>query len=221
MVNSKNIVVTNHRLEKDLTSVYEKITGVKSSDVRSAVEDRAKIKLGKLTRWFPGANRCTCRLNDKEVECSVLHSMFGSDAYSIYTPRGSLKATDDKSRYYIVPSDELYCALLEVESKDYARYLMIGFVDYDGNDCNITDEGKGEYVIHVGGSTIVVARNHIRVDCNQLIINGLSYMEAKGEIEELDVDGTFYSRDYVDEHYYSKDEVDKLLDDLKKELKGE
>lgn len=206
-MDSKNIVVTNHRLQKDLTDVYEAITGVSSSDIKTAVEDTVKIFIGKILKWYPGINRCQCRVDGKNVECNILHSMFNNDTYTSYTPNGDIKLSDDKSSYFIEPSDELYGALLEVKTTGTARYVLIGFLDYNLNNINITPGNPGELKIKVGGTCIVIARNHIRVDCNQLIINGSPYTETKEEIEELN----------FNENYYNKEEVNALIEKLKKE----
>lgn len=208
-MDSKNIVVTNHRLKKDLTDVYEAVTGVKCSDMKTAVEDKVKIKIGKIKKWYMGVNRCQCFLDGKNVECSIVHSMFCNDSYISYTPYGRVKF--DESDYYVEPVNDLYGALVELKSKNNAQYILVGFLDYNLNDINITPGNPGEYKIKNGSSVITIARNHIRLDCNQLIINGLPYTEAKGEIEDLN----FYTQSYIDENYYTKDEIEELLNKIK------
>lgn len=220
MTNSSNIAVTDFRLKQALSRATELATGIQNKDVDKAVKEQAKLKIGVLTEYYASLNQCKVKLlnENKTVECRVNHIIIGKEANLSYTPEGRKLLSSDESQYYIKPRNTLYCAVLEINSnKDVKDYFLVGYItngDYDA----VANPNPGELLLQVGENSVNISKSRISVNTHALYINGLPYTEAKGEIEKLD---NFYSQEYVDEHYYNKYEIDKLLDDLKKELKGE
>lgn len=212
---SKNITVTDARLMNALKKVEvanTNNTSGSSSSTKSKQHD-ITITTATLTRFYYEWDRAEVITNNdnKKILCYLTHPVTGS-VNIVFTPYGELKWDENYRKTYFEPVGELLCIILTIDDSSFilsyyqnpnAVYLptivdpaVLHLSSYDNHI-----QLGGNY----GGTTI---------DTRKLVFK--DYMEPSQRNKVYSADLT--EDNLTNKDYYTKEEVDELLKELKEEL---
>ena len=207
MVNSKNITDTDGRLFESMSSVFQKVYNQQKVDekILNTVQENM-LTTGKVTKCYPYLNKSEVRLDmtGKTVLCKN-SLLFGGDVLLLYTPSGDRTFCEKLREPCVVPRGTLSCIVANIHNDDDEYYLLGYYLRDDlvysnpatiGNFKVIATGAVSEYSIKFGVDGLKIVNN--------------------GEIETTNLDS--YDEEIPKMEYYSKADVDKLIDDLREEF---
>lgn len=201
-----NITVTDARLNKALMNRVEpqflpKVT----TQINQAIND-SKLQIGVITKFYPYIDRCEVEVNDELIICRILHRYVG-DLIDYYTPIGDEDYCDNLNEPCVIPRSQLECVVLDVNN-DNNEQVMVGYLN--------SDEIVGINPAEMGNLKLVA-----RTPTNQYWIkfgwNGLDLRLPDNPVTNT---GEFDS-EMEPIQYYTKAEVDAIVEELRKEIHGE
>lgn len=220
-MNSSNITVTDARVLENLSKVNNVLNNDKTTKVVKEEVDNAKLKTGVIEKYYIHLNKAEVKLDDsnKIVTCRILQS-FCNEFTIKYTPEGDFGYDEVSGTAYITPRSKMECVVLPTSksSKD-TDYFLIGYFNSDNTPDLITAPTMGniklsyvsatdEYLVQFGANGFNVITNHL----NQY--EGVE-SEYKKPIDDLATIET------LEKDYYTKEEVDELINNLRNELQGD
>ena len=211
MKTTDNITVTNGRLKKALDKQVSPIIMPKvSKQIIKAVND-SKLQIGTVTKFYPYLDKYEVKLNGQLVICSVLHRYAG-ELFDFYTPFGDEDYCPNLNEPCIIPRAELNCLVLDVQDGTDEQILM-GFVHLE-DIIGISPARNGFMKISSTGITneeYIEFGQGLRIHSRSApdVSTGDMFDEAK-EVNYANSNDT-----------YTKEEIDKMIEDLRNELTGE
>ena len=220
-MNSSNITVTDARVLENLSKVNNVLNNDKTTKVVKEEVDNAKLKTGVIEKYYIHLNKAEVKLDDsnKIVTCRILQS-FCNEFTIKYTPEGDFGYDEVSGTAYVIPRSKMECVVLPTSksSKD-TDYFLIGYFNSDNTLDLITAPTMGniklsyvsvtdEYLVQFGANGFNVITNHL----NQY--EGVE-SEYKKPIDDLATIET------LEKDYYTKEEVDELINNLRNELQGD
>ncbi|WP_299523239.1 hypothetical protein [uncultured Methanobrevibacter sp.] len=220
-MNSNDITVTDARVLNSFSKVNNLIfNGETEKQIKEAVNE-AKLKTGIVKKYYMDLNKVEVTLNDGggTVLCRVLQ-LLCAEFITKYTPEGSYDYDETIGAGYVIPRGEIECVVLPTsDNEKHADYFVIGYYSSKNTPDPVPAPTQGniklsyigavdEFLVQFGFNGFNVISNNI----NQYVGYNSNYTKP---IDEL------ASKQTLNKEYYTKTEVDKLLDDLKKELKEE
>lgn len=171
----KHIAVTHERLTAAISKGVEAAQNVNFHEVIKENMESVTVQTALIRKIHFGTNQAEIQLDNTESEIvnAYFNYPFLNDNMIITCiPEGDVVETDEES--YIVPN-ELYCNVIKYNSESTdLKYLIIGFCNVKGetiaNECF-----DGDLLLQVGSNRIIINEDEIQVNCNDLIINGLSF----------------------------------------------
>ncbi|WP_427831968.1 hypothetical protein [Methanobrevibacter intestini] len=218
---SGNLTVSDARLKKAFTDLQKNINdGSTERKIKKATED-VKLKTGIVTRYYMDLNKAQVKLDDsqKTVTCRVLQS-FCNELITKYTPEGDYDYDETNGAGYVIPRSRMECVVLPtMDNNRKTDYFLIGYFNSDDVPDPISAPSMGnvklsyvsavdEYLVQFGANGFNTISNHL----NQY--TGVD-SEYKKPIDDL------ASNETLKKDYYTREEVDKLLEDLKEQLTGD
>lgn len=204
---SNNITVTDGRLLRAWKTVNKATEENTISEKIKEAVDESKIKTGTVTCFFPWLDKCRVKLDDSDEYkiCKILHRCWGG-MVDFYTPQGEASLDEELKEPCVLPLEQSPCLIVDIDDKS-SEWLLLGYYNAYGSMFNKpADEGEWKlanigatdtFYLKFGNSKFEVATS-----------NGVSITEKTGtESNELE--------------YYTKSEVDELLDNLREELTKE
>lgn len=208
---SRNITVTDGRL----LDAWGKITEVTSKNHDNAVSkkieeasEEAKIKTGRLICFYPYLDKCKVVLKDETVICKVLHRL-GGGLIDFYTPIGERDFDEKLKEPCITPLEQSHCLVADIREEDSREMLLLGF--YQKEDLRVTPAESGHYKIMGIGVANEYGLDFSNEEFKVFTHDGASYEQGFHE----DTEST--SIDF-DRPYFTKEEVEDLLINLKQEI---
>ena len=213
-MDSKYITATEGRL----ASSFEKVVNqhIDNYNIPEKIQDavdNVKIRTGTVTKFYPYLDKFEVQLhhNKKRVLCKRLH-LFGGELLDLFTPNIDRWEYDDKLKErYGVPRGALYVPVLNIHDDDSNEHLMLGFYQNKeliglnparpGNLKLVTRGGVNQYWIKFGYDGL-----DLRLPSNMT--------KKVGEMDK-DMEEIFHPNS---NEVYTKEEVDALIVNLKKEL---
>ena len=208
MANSKHITDTPARLLQGVTSIVQDYYDKQDIEgkIDRTVEDNL-ITTGVITKYYPYLNKCEVRLdkNNEIVLCKLL-SLFGGDLLFLYTPSGDEAYDTTLNERCIIPRGDLNVLVTNINSDD-DEYIMLGY--YFPNELvGLNPSAQSQFkILAIGG----VNEYSIKFGLDGLKIT------TNGEIEQTIMDDD-EGEITTEKDYYSKSEVDELINNLREEL---
>ena len=206
-MNSNNITDTDSRLLSNLNKLNEDF--YRSQNIETQIENAKTESIlctGKILKFYPSLNKALVQLdyNNKKVLCKNLMLCSG-DILVLYTPTGDATYCDDLHEPCLIPRAKIDCIVAPVNSGD-SEYVMLGYYLHDE-------------LLHMNpsrqGNLKILAQGGINEYSLKFGIDGLSIV-SNGEISTSALDTV--GNEIEKTEYYSKAEVDALLDELREEL---
>lgn len=212
MKTSDNITVTDGRLNKALQNQVEPLILPKvTKQVNKAVND-SKFQIGTMTKFYPYLDKCEITLNNSEkIICNILHR-FGGEIVDYFTPFGDSDFCDNLKEPCIIPRAGPTCLVLDVND-DTNEQILVGY---------LSDELLGIDPAETGNIKISMTD----IDNEGFITfgyNGLNIRSKKSP--SVDIGEVFDEETKVDyansKDVYTKAEIDKIVEELRKEIHGD
>lgn len=221
-MNSNNVTVTDGRLKKSLKDNIEPIMLPKVERTITKEVNNSKIRTGVITKFYPYLDKAEVKLDNvnKKVLCKILHR-YGGDIIDFYTPLKYKQIFDEKLKEpAIIPKSKQHVCVISVHDSDSKEHLILGY--YQNEDIvgfNPAAPGNVKFMS-------LLETNQFWIKFG---IDGLDYrLPSSPKILAGDLDENMESINYSNaenvytkEEVYTKTEVDKMLEDLKKELMGD
>lgn len=196
MVNSGDITVTNHRLRKAMTSLNDDDFNAKSKKLSDDLKSELTLKIGKVLEICTDTEKATVQINNSSEKktCLIAHDIFSEGMNITGFPKG--KSEIRHKEHYIIPSDNLYGVIATVKDKKTTKNILLSYINH--NEWTNQDRvGAGEYKIQVGDNVISLTDKYIKINSENLFINGLPYTEAYKPLND----------------YYTKEDVEELINE--------
>lgn len=201
---SKDITVTDGRLAKAFKNMVEATSDNTTAIKLKSEVDKSKIHLGEMVMFYPYLDKAKVTLKDenKTIICKILHKCWG-DMLDFFTPQGDWSFDNSLKERCILPTAPIPCLIADINDNS-EEWLMLGYyADYDIVHNKPAD--KGEYKLTYIGATDEFYLKFGNGKFEVATTSGISITEKNvGESERVE--------------YYTKSEVDELLDKLKEEL---
>jgi len=218
-MNSSNVTVTDGRLKKSLKDNIEPIILPKVERTITKEVNNSKIRTGVITKFYPYLDKAEVKLDNvhKKVLCKILHR-FGGELLDLYTPNLDRKGFDKKLKEpFIVPRGAYHVLVAKIHDEDSTENLILGF--YQNEELvglNPASPGNFKIVTRGGTNQFWIKFGYDGLDL-RLPKNSTTNV---GEMDKYmsEVDYADSTNVYTKEEVYTKTEVDKMLEDLKKEL---
>lgn len=209
---SGNITVSDARLKRAIRGIQETTSTSKTQKMVEEAKEEVKLKKAKVTKFYINNDTVEAELNGETVECKLLQ-LFGPEFVLKYAPTGDYEWDAQKATGYIVPRSPVPCVVLPVSSET-DEYFVIGY--YNEYTTQVKPPALGnvklsyisavdEFLVQFGSEGFNTVTNHL----NQYTGYNDDYTKP---IDELPTKDTL-------KEYYTKAEVDKIIEDLRKELK--
>ena len=212
MKTTENITVTNGRLKKAITSQITPIIMPKvNKKIIKAVND-SKMQIGTITKCYPHIDRCEVEINNKFVLCRILHR-FGGDLIDFYTPDGDADFCDTLKEPCIIPRGSLECLVLDVNDNTDERILMGYLLSEELIGSNPASPGNLKLLSITGTNDYWVKFGIDGLDIRSTSTPVVNVGETDDGMQEIS--------NVNSEEYYTKSEVDELIQQAIKELKEE
>lgn len=215
---SSNITVTDARL----LDAFKKIETVNETRTIEGSESEKKIdneiRIGKLTRFFYEIQQAEVKINDKLIMCKLTSPVAGSVSF-YFTPFSELEFDSNLKKTYFRPYEEIKCVVVKIDT----TYYIISYFQDNVQLPTIVDGG----VLYLGGynNSIQFGGNSggIYFDTPKIVMKDWMNPEQRNKIHtENFTEENLTNEDYYDkEEVYTKEEVDELIKELKKELTGD
>ena len=212
MKTTDNITVTDGRLNRALSTRVEPIIMPKVTKKITQAVNQSKFQLGTMTKFYPYLDKCEVELNNELVICSILHR-FGGELIDFYTPLGEEDFCDNLNEPCIIPRNGLGCLVLDIDNGTDEK-IMCGFINLEeliginpaspGNIKLVTRGGNNQYWLKFGNDGLDIRT------INAPTTNIGDYDEDMSEVNYADSNET-----------YTKEEIDKIIEDLRKEIHGD
>lgn len=200
------ITVTDARLDRALINRVEpRIIPKVTKQINKAIND-SKLQIGTITKFYPHLDRCEVLLNDELIICRILHRYVG-DLIDYYTPIGEEDFCDVLNEPCVIPRSQLECVILDVDNGNNEQ-IMLGYLNSDeivginpaemGNLKLVSRTPTNQYWIKFGWNGL-----DLRLPDNPVTNTG----EMDSEMEPI--------------QYYTKAEIDTIVEELRKEIHGE
>lgn len=206
---SSNITATDGRLKQALEKNIKPIQNKAIFSIKNEIENN-KLHTGSMSKFYPYLNKAEVKLNksNKKVVCKILNKYSGG-ILDLYTPSGESSFCNTLKEPCIIPQGNLPCIVADIENDN--EKLLLGYY--------LVDELVGFSPAPSGNMKLlsIGATNEYHIKFG---VNGLDIQSAKkptinvGEFEDETTELNYASSDDV----YTREEVDKLLEDLKEEI---
>lgn len=209
---SDNVTVTQGRMKQ---AFDKSLGGIVKDTAKTIVKkeiENLKIRTGVLTKFYPYWDKAEIQLDNsnKKVLCKVLHR-FGGELTEYYTPAGDEIYDDERKEKCLIPRAELHCLVVNIHDEDSNEYLLLGF--YSNEELvGVNPASQGNLKIVTRGGT------------NQFWIkfgyDGLDLRLPDSATTNIGaIDDEMTESEYADSNnVYTKEEIDKMLQDLRDEL---
>lgn len=201
---SNNITVTDGRLLNAWKKVNDSTQETTiSKEIQDAVQE-SKIKTGTITCYFPWLDKCRVKLDDSNTSkiCKILHRCWG-DVIDFYTPQGESSFDEELNEPCVLPLEQSHCLIVDINDNS-DEWLFLGFYNALGSMFN-KPANPGEWKLTNVGATDSFYLKFGNTTFEVVTSNGVEITEK-----------SFQESNTVE--YYTKAEVDELLDKLKEEL---
>lgn len=211
-MSSKDITVTQGRMEQAMNKGFGKIIENSSKKIIKNDVEPFKIRTGVVTKFYHYLDKAEVKFDntDKSVLCKILHR-FGGELTEYYTPAGDEIFDDGRKEKCIIPRAELHCLIVNINDEDSNEYLLLGF--YENEDLvgvNPASEGNIKIVTRGGTNQFWIKFGYDGLDLRLPD----SITTNTGELDGEMIENKYANSDNV----YTKEEIDKMLEDLKEEL---
>lgn len=209
MKSVENMTITKPRLKKALKNQIEPlIMPMVNKKIMKAVND-SKIQVGVMTKFYHYLDKCEIRLNNgNKVICKILHR-FGMELMDFYTPEGEYDFCDKLKEPCIIPRANLNCLVLDVNDNKKER-IMIGYF-FDGDMDSWEPAEKGNFKVN----TITGTNEYwIKFGVNGLDVRCPKKPTTTAGLMDDEMNEVSYANP---DDYYTKEEIDKMLEELRKE----
>lgn len=186
---SGNITATDARLKKALTNNINSLVTNEITKTITTTVDNSKIRTGVVTKFYPYINKVEVKLDNGSITiCKILH-FFSGALLCLFTPDGEEAFCDNLNQPCIIPLGNLTCLLADINETDSEEYVLLGYYIPEELSTGVTPPNPGNFTINSIGATTTKT------------------IGFGNEGLKLSLDD-----------YYTKEDVDKLIDDLKEEL---
>lgn len=200
------ITVTDARVDRALIKRVEpQIIPKVTKQINQAIND-SKLQIGIITKFYPYIDRCEVQVNNELILCRILHRYVG-DLIDYYTPIGDEDFCDTLNEPCIIPRSQLECLVLDVNNGNDEQ-IMMGYLNSDeivginpaemGNLKLVSRTPTNQFWIKFGWNGL-----DLRLPNNPVTNTG----ETDSEMQPID--------------YYTKSEMDAIIEELRKEIHGE
>lgn len=203
-MNPDNITVTDERLFEAFTNMSRAVDERKNlrKVIKSEV-DKSKIYKAVVKRYYPYLDKVEVKITatGSKVMCKILHRLSGNMIDS-FIPEGERVFDDKLKEPCIVPRSECECLVAQIIGD--SDWVLLGYF-YNRNLAGIPLASNGEYRLNniLGAS-----------------LNYLCFGNGKLDIKTVDniktITGVLDDTKKVE--YYSKEEVDAMFEELRKEI---
>lgn len=184
-----NITATDARLKKALTNNINSLVTNEITKTITTTVDNSKIRTGVVTKFYPYINKVEVKLDNGSITiCKILH-FFSGALLCLFTPDGEEAFCDNLNQPCIIPLGNLTCLLADINETDSEEYVLLGYYIPEELSTGVTPPNPGNFTINSIGATTTKT------------------IGFGNEGLKLSLDD-----------YYTKEDVDKLIDDLKEEL---
>lgn len=211
MKTTENITVTDGRLSRALsTKVIPIVMPKVTKQVNKAVKD-SKFKIGVMTKFYPYLDKCQVEINGELIICRILHRFVGG-LTDYYTPLGDEDFCDNLKEPCVIPWASLECVVLDVDNGDDEQ-IMVGYLNSEEIGLNPAKPGNMKLVSRVPTNQFWIKFGWDGLDLRLNDTPTTNTGETDEEMSEVD---------YVNvNEVYTKSEIDKIIEDLRKEIHGE
>ena len=215
---SSNITATDGRVMSAISPVIDSVVDEKlKTEIKKEI-DKTKIQIGVITKYYPYLDKADVKVDDKLILCKILHRMHGS-LVDFFTPLGDASFCETLKESCIIPRGELDCLIADIND-DTKEQLLLGY--FLKNDVIYTHPAEqGHYRIADLSATneygLDIGAGNISFNSNE----GVTFTEGLTSSESSVVEYANNNNVYSKEEVYTKEEVDELIDKLRKELTGE
>lgn len=202
---SGNITNTDGRLLQAYQNVNRIVNSEKQKqvveEVKKQIED-SKIQVGTAVKFYPYLDKVEVKSKDGNVLCKVLHRYWG-ELRDFFTPEGERDFDDKLKEPCVIPRSTIPCVYADINDGTNEHILLGYYADKEILYVSPAEPG-------IAKITSIGARNNYSVEFGNrkfsvFTENGLEVQEGYGE-EVNTVD------------YYTKKDVDRMFEDLRKEL---
>lgn len=206
-MSSRNITDTESRLKQNLTNLSQEFYDNQNitEQIQTTVTENM-LTTGIMTKFYPSLNKCEVKLDPTGQKVICKNSLlFMGDLLLLYTPSGDRSYCDNLKEPCVIPRGKLGCIVANINSGDdeyvflsyYAPYELIGLnPSKQGNFKILSTGGVNEYSLRFG-------------------LDGLQIVNG-GRVSKTELDD--FGEELEDEEYYTKDEVDALIEELRAEF---
>lgn len=182
-----------------------------SSQVKTSVNG-VKIQTGVVTKFYPYLNKAEVKIDktNKKIICKILHR-YGGGLIDLFTPLAETKTfCKNMKEPCIIPRGLLRCLVADIND-DSNEYLLLGYYEND-EMIGINPAEPGNIKIY--------ATNEVNDFWIKFGINGLKCkIKNNVRIETSELPDETEKVEYASsDDVYTREEVDKLLEDLKEEI---
>lgn len=213
---SGNITVTNGRLLRALNNANETARKTSTTRIKENYES-ISIHTGTLTKFYYNWDRAEVKLNNQEKEvvlCRLTHPVSMGCKF-FWTPFGDLKYDEERQHTYFAPAASNYrCLVLTI--KDEGSFVIAYYYNEKiGSPPNIAEGG----VVHIAGYDESIQLGGVQeggiiLDAPNIIFKDWIAGDQRNVVPSANMtDDNILSKDY-----YSKEEVDSLLQELRDEF---
>ena len=205
-MSSRNITDTSSRLKESLVNLSQEVIDNQNigEQIETAITD-SMICTGVMTKFYPALNKCEVKLDTTGERVLCKNSLlFMGDLLLLYTPSGDATYCENLHEPCVIPRGRLGCIVAQLNSGD-DDYL---FLSYYAQDEFIGLNPSKQ------GNMKILALNGVTESSLKFGIDGLNIV-SNGEIDTTVLDA--WGGEVEPKEYYSKDEIDELFDELRKE----
>lgn len=215
---SGNLTVSDARLKNALKGFNQLTTSTTTEKQIKEATENVKLRTGVVNKYYMDLNKVEVTLNQNggTVLCRVLR-LLCNEFVTKYTPEGDYGWDEKLTAGYITPRSPIPCVVLPtMDSEKTTDYFLIGF--YNNSDVPETVPApptgniKISYISAVDEYLVQFGKNGFNV-----ISNHLNQYEGVNSDYNKPIDD-LATKETLTKDYYTKEEVDKLIEDLKEEL---
>ena len=220
---SGNLTVTDARLLRALQTAGETASnttrGTGNSSTTSTAKaideaiDKVSVRTGVVKKYYMNINRVEVKLTGATdtVNCILLRP-FGDEFPLKYSPLGDYDWDSQKGEGYLIPRAETYCIVAPLGADDKFDYVFLGFFNPSNTPECVPAPGTGNVKLSCIGATDEYFINFGIDGFNIVASQTNKYVGSVGEYANVNDD--YYEKSEV----YTKEEVDKLIEELREEL---
>lgn len=213
---SGNLTVTDARLLRALQTAGETANNSSNFSGKSSTTEASKddiLRTGVVKKYYMNINRAEVQLTGENthVTCLVLVP-FGDELVLKYAPTGDYEYEPSTGNGYIVPRCEMECIVAKLGENDKFDYVLLGYYDSSTIPSTVPAPGTGNVKLSYVGATDEYFLSFGVGGFNIVASQTNKYVGSVGEYANVNDD--YYEKSEV----YTKEEVDKLIEDLKEEL---